>query len=186
MLIVGTDDCGTGNLPGIFEQWTDQIYHILFLERERKKAKALGVMFRRYIYIPFRCKTLSTVIVLIVWCDVDDGRPTLLLDFDLTDTSFHPPRRQSLQRRSSHFIPQGYHDYLTSTFNMGMGTRPATTKCEIGSFTRTSEYPIVFCMTRTVKSAYGDPYAHPDTNRSREAPLAGRFPRMGSHDDLMT
>jgi hypothetical protein len=40
-LDVWTDDCGTGNLPGIFEQWTDQIYHILFLERERKKAKAV-------------------------------------------------------------------------------------------------------------------------------------------------
>jgi len=36
--IVGIDDCGTGNLPGIFEQWTQQIYHILFLERERKQA----------------------------------------------------------------------------------------------------------------------------------------------------
>ncbi|KIJ89606.1 hypothetical protein K443DRAFT_15949 [Laccaria amethystina LaAM-08-1] len=29
-------DCLHWNLPGIFEQWTDQIYHILFLERERK------------------------------------------------------------------------------------------------------------------------------------------------------
>ncbi|KIJ92261.1 hypothetical protein K443DRAFT_440431 [Laccaria amethystina LaAM-08-1] len=34
-------DCLHWNLPGIFEQWTDQIYHILFLERERKKAKAV-------------------------------------------------------------------------------------------------------------------------------------------------
>ena len=37
---VGTDDCGIGNLPGIFEQWTHQIYHVLFLEQERKKARA--------------------------------------------------------------------------------------------------------------------------------------------------
>ena len=36
------DFWGIGNLPGIFEQWTHQIYHVLFLEQERKKAGAVG------------------------------------------------------------------------------------------------------------------------------------------------
>ena len=36
------DFWGIGNLPGIFEQWTHQIYHVLFLEQERKKARAVG------------------------------------------------------------------------------------------------------------------------------------------------